>query len=724
VQTRTAARIAWSFWGLAVVFTVCGAVLWALPAPVGLLTVPAALVARSATLVAPTMGALVVTRHPRNPVGWLLLGYGVVGAFVNWAYDYSLYPISGANPSPFNALPAQQAVIQFATGAQGFAWTFIPFIFLLFPDGRLPSPRWRPVAALTLVTFLFLNVVVAATTHGPSFGATQPVELSVADYYGATVIGALTRYGYWMAVALLALAPLSMVVRFRRARGDERLQLKWACLGALLFVTNTVVLVAVAHNLLAGHPLAVTAVNYVAFPVLLGGFPVSLGVAILKYRLYDIDIVLNKALVYGSLAALITTVYVAIVVGLGGALGAGGEPNLALSILATAVVAVGFQPARERLQRLANRLVYGQRATPYEVMADFARRMAGALSSEEVLPRMAEAAARGVGAARSRVSVLLPGTREHSVAWPPGSSAETFDRTATALHGGERVGEISVAKAPGDRLTPAEEKLLEDLASQAGPALRNAGLMAELRDSLAAISVQAVELEASRRRIVATQDEERRRMERDLHDGAQQQLVSLSGQLRLLQRVMARDPVRAEGLLAELVVEADEALEAVRDLGRGIFPPVLADKGLAAALTARVTKHFPRGRLEWPPELAGARFDPGVEAAVYFCCLEALQNVARHAGEVPVTVELAVAGDALVFSVTDSGPGFDPASASPGMGQQNMADRLAALGGSLEIHSTPGEGTTVRGEIPLGLPAASTSGPTRPQPTPGPAVRA
>jgi signal transduction histidine kinase len=657
-------------------------------------------------------------------VGWLLFGYGVVGAFVNWAYDYSLYPISGANPSPLDALPAQHAVVQFAIGAQGFSWTFIPFIFLLFPDGRLPSRRWRPVAAFTLVLFLFLNVVVAATTHGPSFGPTQPYELSVAEYYGATVIGGLTRYGFWVAVALLVLAPLSVVARLRRATGDERLQLKAASLGVLAFEANVIVVGGVFHNFLADHPLVVILVNQVVIPVLLSAFPVALAVAILKYRLYDIEVVLNKALVYGSLAAVITTVYVAIVVGLGGALGAGGEPNLALSILATAVVAVGFQPARERLQRLANRLVYGQRATPYEVMADFARRIAGALSSEEVLPRMAEAAARGVGAARSRVRVLLPGTREHSVAWPPGSSAESFDRTATALHRGEPVGEISVAKAPGDRLTPAEEKLLEDLASQAGPALRNAGLMAELRDSLAAISVQAVELEASRRRIVATQDEERRRMERDLHDGAQQQLVSLSGQLRLLQRVMARDPVRAEGLLAELVVEADEALEAVRDLGRGIFPPVLADKGLAPALAARVTKHFPRGRLEWPPELAAARFDPDVEAAVYFCCLEALQNVARHAGEVPVTVELAVAGDALVFSVTDSGPGFDPASASPGRGQQNMADRLAALGGSLEIHSTPGEGTTVRGTVPLGLPAASTSGPTRPRPTPGPAVRA
>lgn len=152
---------------------------------------------------APTMGALVMTYRPRNPVGWLLVGQGLVGAFVSWAYDYALYPTSGVGPIA-DALPAQHSVAQFALGAQGFSWTFVPFIFLLFPDGRLPSRRWRPVAGLTLVTFLFLNVVVATTTQGPSFGATQPVELSVAEYYGSTVLGALTRYAYWAAVVLLS----------------------------------------------------------------------------------------------------------------------------------------------------------------------------------------------------------------------------------------------------------------------------------------------------------------------------------------------------------------------------------------------------------------------------------------------------------------------------------------------------------------------------------------
>jgi signal transduction histidine kinase len=704
MQGRTAARVAWSLLGLAGLLTVSGAILWSLAAPFGSLTVPAALITRSALLMTSAMGALVAARRPANPVGWLLLGAGVAKAVEMWAYDWALYPTGGSS-FVGNALPGQHAVRSLAIGALGPAWTFVPFIFLLFPNGRLPSRRWRPVAAITLATFLFLNVMVAFTTEGPSFGPVQPNELAVADYYGTdTLIGALVFSGFWVAVALLVLSPFSVVVRFRHARGEERLQLKWASLGASLFAINLLV-VPTINTSLAEHPLAVTVVNYVAYPLFLAAFPAAIAVAILRYRLYDIDLLLNKALVYGPLAALITAVYVAVVVGVGGAIGRGGEPNLALSVLATVAAAVAFQPARERLQRLANRLVYGERATPYQVMADVAQRLSGALSTDEVLPRMAEAAVRGVGAERGSVRIMFPGGRERSVAWPEGSSQQSFDRTVVVLHGGEPIGEISVAKGAGDRLTPVEERLLGDLASQAGPALRNAALMAELRDSLRQLSVQATELEASRRRILAAQDEERRRIERDLHDGAQQQLVSLSGQLRLLERAMVRDPARAAELVRALVGEADEALGAIRDLGRGIFPPILADMGLASALAARVTKHFPRGRFECPPALEAARFDPGVEAAVYFCCLEALQNVARHAGEVPVIVELSRDDDNLVFSVTDSGPGFDLALRPHGRGLQNMADRVAALGGTFDICSDLGAGTTVRGSIPLELSA-------------------
>jgi signal transduction histidine kinase len=262
------------------------------------------------------------------------------------------------------------------------------------------------------------------------------------------------------------------------------------------------------------------------------------------------------------------------------------------------------------------------------------------------------------------------------------------------------VGEISVAKPPGDKLSAAEQKLLDDLGSQAGTALRNVGLLIELERRLEEISDQAEELRASRARIVSAQDAERRRLERDLHDGAQQQLVSVSGKLRLLRRLLAENGARAWPLAEELVTEADEALDSVRDLARGIFPQLLAEQGLAVALAARVAKQAPGARLECEPSVAAARFDPRVEAAVYFCCLEALQNAGKHAADAPVVVRLAYERDCLEFWVGDTGPGFDPSAVSGGSGLQNMSDRIAAVGGRLEVRSEVGRGTTVFGLVP------------------------
>ena len=438
-----------------------------------------------------------------------------------------------------------------------------------------------------------------------------------------------------------------------------------------------------------------------------------------------------RALVYGALAAFITGVYAAIVVGVGAAVGAGGEPNLALSLLATAALAVAFQPFRARAQRLANRLIYGDRASPYEVLSAFSRRMAGALSSEEILPRTAEAVALGMGAARAQVRILLPGGGAHAEQWPPRPAAaagaapagpqgagagaapdepsppDVFDRVVPVLHGGEVVGAIALAKPPGEAMTPAEDKLLSDLASQAGIALSNARLTVELRARLAEIAAQAEALRASRERVVAVQDATRRRLERDIHDGAQQHLVALVVQLRLARQLVERDSARAGALLDAVAAQAAEALETLRALARGIFPAVLADRGLAPALRALVARAYPDVHLLVAPDLETARFDPQVEAALYFCCLEALQNAAKHAPGARAAFRLACEDGWLVFSVRDGGPGFDAARASRGTGLQSMADRMAALGGTLVVDAAPGRGTTIAGRVPLGPPPAA-----------------
>jgi signal transduction histidine kinase len=263
--------------------------------------------------------------------------------------------------------------------------------------------------------------------------------------------------------------------------------------------------------------------------------------------------------------------------------------------------------------------------------------------------------------------------------------------------GEEIIGALTVDKAPGDPIRPAEERLTEDLAAQAGLVLRNVRLTAELQRRLDEISLRAEDLRASRRRIVETQDRERRRLERDLHDGAQQHLVALAVNLNLAKALAGKDPQRAAATVEALERSTNETLETLRDLARGIYPPLLEAEGLAPALRAQVA----RGPV--PVEVVderGERFPVEVEAAAYFCVLEALQNTAKYAEASGATVRFPEDDGALAFEVTDDGKGFDPERTPSGSGLQNMADRLAAVGGQIEVRSAPGRGTTVIGRIP------------------------
>jgi signal transduction histidine kinase len=557
------------------------------------------------------------------------------------------------------------------------------YAIVLFPDGRLP--RWRAPAWLkwpVFAAFLFL---------------VGNVGLIGSDFHGSDAAGYLGFFGLVVPISGL----VAQAFRYRQASGpEERQQSRLLMVVLGVAFGAALVFFAVTAALKASGQVSQQDIEELSFriiPPLITLVPLALFAVILRFRLWDVDRVIHKALLYAALAAFLTFVYVAIAVGIGAAVGSGGEPNLFLSILATAVIAVAFQPVRARLQRVANRLVYGQRATPYEVMAGFSERMAGSLSVEEVLPRMAEAAARGVGAARSRVRLFLPGGEVRSMSWPTGGDETSFDRTLAVTHQGEDVGEISVAKPPGEGLTPAEERLLDDLASQAGLALRNVRLTMELQARLEEISAQAEELRASRQRIVAAQDAAARRLERNIHDGAQQQLVSLAVRLSLAESLLDQDPARTRELLAELKAQATDALETLRDLARGIYPPLLADQGLGPALVAQARK---TGLSVVINPIRVGRYRQEVEAAVYFCCLEALSNVAKYAGASRVMVRLEDTGGELSFSVEDDGRGFDPASTPRGLGLQNMSDRLAALGGTVEVRSSPEAGTTVSGRVP------------------------
>jgi signal transduction histidine kinase len=371
---------------------------------------------------------------------------------------------------------------------------------------------------------------------------------------------------------------------------------------------------------------------------------------------------------------------------------------------------VAFQPVRARVQHLANRLVYGRRATPYEVLAQFAERTAGTYATEELLPRMARTLAEGTGARRADVWLRADGAFRDDATWPPGepSFPEAYagadgqlavpgaDRVLPVRYQGEVLGALSVSKRPGESLTPAEGKLLADLAAQAGLVLRNVGLWEQL-------TARLEEIRASRQRLVAAQDEERRRIERNIHDGAQQQLVALTIKLNLTEGLIGTDPEGERELLAELRQEAASAVEDLRDLARGIYPPLLAGEGLAAALRAQAAK----SPVPTSVEADGiARYPQDVEAAVYFCVLEALQNVAKYAGASSARVRLAGSGDELRFEVADDGAGFDPGAKAFGTGLQGMADRLSAHDGVLDVQTSPGAGTVVTGRLRVRIPEA------------------
>jgi signal transduction histidine kinase len=636
-----------------------------------------------------TVGALLAWKLPANPIGWLLCATGLSYA-------------AGA----FGLLLLQFPRTRIWAHWMGWIWLFgvgfVVFVLLLFPTGTLPSRRWRLVtwaAAAGLAAWVLGNAFAPAIITAGSPPLDNPIGVGglAGHLFQLLAVG-----GAALNAAAGLAAIVSLVFRYRRARAVEREQLKWLVYAGGLIVAAVIAEIPIERILGPGDA-AVNLQNATSSGAV-ALVPVAIGIAIFRYRLYDIDVVINKTLVYGSLAVFITGVYVAIVVGIGSLAQRGARPSLALSIAATAVVAIAFQPVREWVQRLANRLVYGRRATPYEVLADFAGRMAGAYAAEDLLPRMARILAEGTAATRADVWLKSGEVFHDGATWPtdapplPPARASAVDvpacpaadRILPVRYEGEVLGALSVSKRPGEALTPTESRMLADLAGQVGLVLKNAGL----RDQLLA---RLEEIRASRLRLVAAQDAERRRIERNIHDGAQQQLVALAIKLSITESMIGTDAEGEREMLAELRQDAAGAVADLRDLARGIYPPLLASKGLVAALEAQARK------VPAPTAVtadAVERYPQELEAAVYFCVLEALQNVAKYAGASHAEIRLAASGGDLTFEVADDGAGFDPGIKAYGTGLQGMADRLHAHGGSLVVRSAPGAGTTVVGRLP------------------------
>lgn len=634
-------------------------------------------------------GLLIATRRPENRLGWILLAIGAAWGLSPGSYgSYSLI----VHPLPFGrwALAFDQ-------------WTWVPavgligtYTILLFPDGHLPSPRWRWFGWLTALTFVVCSIAILFSTSPIAVTST----LSIANPFGIRALEAILDPLQLVVIVIpicIVVSAVSLVMRFRRSRGVERQQIKWlAYAGGIVATLYLIVMILSMRYAITGEPqpgwLNAAQIYTIGTFILI---PIAIGFAVLRYRLYDIDVVISKTVVFGALVAFITIVYVAVAVGLGSLLGDASNP--ALSLAATALVALLFGPVRERVRRFANRLVYGKRATPYQVMAGFAHRVSGSVSVEQVLPEMAEVAGRGVGARAARIRVELPRGVERSRVWPDAAEGP-FERSLPVRYQGEEVGAIDVAKPPGEALSPAEERLLTDLAAQAGLALHNVRLTEELAIRAEELAAQAEGLRISRERLVTARDAQRRGLERDIREGPSQQLLDIR---RRIGQVNPDVPSAAAAELDDLAGRANDTLEGLRDLARGIFPPLLADKGIVPALEAHIRKVGAHAIVEPEASFGDLRFDADTEACVYFCCLQAIQNVIRHAGNAPSVVRLGYDHDAaLAVAIEDGGRGFDLAEVTRGMGMQIMQDRVDALDGRLEITSAPGAGTRVAIDLP------------------------
>ncbi|MDP9235573.1 MAG: sensor histidine kinase [Actinomycetota bacterium] len=689
MSERLVQRLGLAAWVACVALSLIGVVLLWPHRHIASLNVPQQWASAFIAVTYGSVGGFLASRRGRHAVPWVFLLIAMSQAISVLA----LYGASLIRGGDHSELANILTWIESWSWAPGFI--FIATLLLqLFPTGRVLTPRWKGLARATVtgVVLVVLGIAFHPQVVGSDVprGYQSPVPTSaLAD--GLAVVGGL------MLVGCLVGSLISIVLRYRRSRGEEREQLKVFAAAAI----GTVVLVTGGALFQPDQaPLVIRAVTFIGIPLI----PIAAGIAILRYRLYDIDVVINKAVVFGVLAGFMTAVYLGIVIGVGALIGS--RNNLLLSVIATAVIAVAFQPVRQRVQRFVNQLVYGHRLTPYEVLSEFTDRVAETYATQDVLPRMARAVAEGTSAkeahvwlrsgAELRAAASWPTERENGyppVALTNGAVPELpgVDRAIEVRHQGELLGALTVTKPPGEPLSPAEDKLLRDLAAQAGLVLRNVGLTAEL---LARLD----ELTASRQRLVAAQDEERRRLERNLHDGAQQHLVALKMRLDVANQLADRDPEKARAIFAALPAEASEALETLRDLARGIYPPLLAAEGLGAALQAQAAKASVPVKVTASPI---GRYPQEIEAAVYFCCLEALQNVAKYAHASAATVVLSSEDSQLTFSVSDDGAGFDPATSRPGAGLQNMIDRLEALGGNIQVTSAPGAGTTVTGSLPV-----------------------
>jgi signal transduction histidine kinase len=599
-----------------------------------------------------------------------------------------------------------QAARAVATLAVPFLIAIWVHLLLALPDGRLAGRGRRAGAVLAYAAGAATGLVLAI--------AGRPVQAGAAALI-------------WPLATACALPAVRL--RYVAVAGRDRERLQWMSVGAVLAADSALVVLVV--HVLVGWPGPVAAVA--------AGCAIFLPLGMMAGEVRGLGPaggrVLVQVLSVAGFTLVVAAIYLVIVFGIGTPPhDSGDRAVLGLSMLAAAVAAIGYLPARDRLLASATRFVYGAKEAPDEALRTFGSRLTRAIPMDELLLQLAESLRKtmtltsaevytGAGDVLER-AVSVPDTgarsivvtaRERPIVTRAGVSGSAWAsvwlpallegreheqlRVAPSSHGGELLGLIVVERpAAADSFSDDDDRVLTELARQVGLAFHNAQLDTALQTTLDELRGQAEALRESRARIVASGDAERRRVERNLHDGAQQNLVALAINLRLARDILTDDPAAAAQMLDELGDEVKRTIQELRELAHGIYPPLLADSGLGEALRAAA------GRSPLSVQVVSAgigRYTPEIEAAVYFCCLEALQNAAKHAPDASVELRIWEDSGGLLFSVSDDGPGFDAESARKGHGFVNMADRLGAIGGTVRWQSEPGHGAQVRGSIPL-----------------------
>jgi signal transduction histidine kinase len=624
------------------------------------------------------VGALIASHRPENPIGWLFLAVGFCYGLLTAGEEYAIYALI-TNPGSL-PLEAEASWLMQWIWAPGLGLTLV-FLPLLFPNGRPPSRHWRPVAWLggfSTGLICVLASIVLWPDRGPALVRPE----------GAAEEG--TSHALFVAVVFVAVpmlfvaglgAVISLLVRFRRATGHERQQIKWFASAAALTLVWIIVF---GEPVSAGRglPEAIVALSVL---LVIPSVPIATGIAILSYRLYGIDRIINRTLVYGALSVIVVGLYVLVVGSLGALLQIQG--GLFASLLAAGLVAVLFAPLRDRLQRAVNRLMYGHRDDPYKVLSDLGERLDSTLSPDAVLPAVAETVAGALKLPYAAIALKQDG--EFIEATKHGKKEGAGELLTLPLtYQNEEVGKLLLApRAPGEPFGKADVVILEDLVRQAGVAAYAVRLTADLQ--------------RSRERLVTAREEERRRLRRDLHDGVGPQLAALTLELETATELVS-DNAEASALIAKLSRRTRDTIADIRRSVHALRPPTLDELGLVGALeevAAQYDRDDLRVSVESPEELPP--LSAAAEVACYLIAREAMTNVVRHSGASNCWVRIALDEDAnaLRLEVEDDGRGIGKNDRA-GVGMNSMRERTEELGGGCTVGRSMKGGTLVSARLP------------------------